>query len=112
MRIRHIPRKLLIHSVTHGYNPANSTWGNTTFGGTRTVSYVRIEPSSKLVVTKDGKQVQLSAVMFYDAVNSSPIGITFAENDGVTFGSKTYTVVSVDTIYDNADLHHVEVGLI
>ena len=109
---RPIPRALLIHSATHKYGTlADDGWGNMTHPSSQSLEFVRFEPSSKLVMTKDNNEVQLSAVMFFDCINSVPAGATFAVGDQIVFGDRTYHVETVDTLYDRT-LHHYELGLI
>lgn len=110
--MRPIPRALLIHSATHKYGvPADDGWGNLTHPDTRTLEFVRFEPSTKLVMTKDNKEVQLSAVMFFDCVNSVPAAAEFVLGDQIIFDGRTYHVEMIDKLYDGQKKHHYEVGL-
>ena len=85
-----------------------------------TIKFVRMEPSSKIVLTKDNTQVQLVSVLFYDCqdspatdANGDPAAVTFDALDVVTFSGRNYTVVSVDALYDKSMVpHHLEVSLI
>jgi len=107
-----IPYQLLIHSATHNYTPSHGNWGAETFAGTRALTYVRFEPSSKLITTKDNRQVQLAATMFYDCKNSAPSGVTFTEGDQIIqTGGRVYKVETVDNCNDEIGLHHYELGL-
>lgn len=106
-----IPRKLLIHTVTHGYSLTKTTWGVES-GSSRTISRVRIEPSDKIIKSKDNTEQQLNAVLFYDCLNSSPNGVTFARDDTITFGGEVYRVEQVTPLYDESTLHHYELGLV
>ena len=110
--VRSIPRALLIHSVVHRYNPSEVDYGVVTWGGERSIKHVRVEPSTKLVISKENKQVQLAALLNYCARNSSPQGIAFTLGDEIEFEGVKYTVVVVDRLYDDRKLHHLEVGLI
>ena len=110
---RPIPRALLIHSATHKYGTlADDGWGNMTHPSSQSLEFVRFEPSTKLVLTKDNQEVQLSALMFFDATNSVPTGTTFAIGDQVIFDGRTYRVETVEPLYDKSALHHYELGLI
>lgn len=110
--VQAIPRQILIHSATHSYTPHRDGWGNETFAGSNALQHVRFEPSSKLIVTKDNRQVQLAATMYYDCKNSSPQGVVFTVGDQIIqTGGKTYSVEVSDPIYDEAGLHHWELGL-
>lgn len=106
-----IPKSLLIHSATIATAGAQSTWGTTTYSESQTLLHVRVEPSSKLITTKDNKQLQLSAILFFDCKNSSPHNQAFKVDDIVTFGNKNYKITIIDALYDKSKLHHYEIGL-
>ncbi len=105
-----IPRSLLIHSAEL-YEVKEGAWQNEERTELAALAFVRIEPSSRLVVGKDNRSAEISAVLFYDSRNSRPKAVEFAEGQRVEFGGKLYRVQSIDKIYDNKILHHLEVGL-
>lgn len=108
-----IPKHLLIHSATHYFGTlSEDEWGNISHTDSRDLTFVRFEPTSKLVMSKDNREWQLEVLMFYDQRNSRPSGLTFAEGDKVTFNGQDYTVVSNDYLHDEKGLHHQEVGLV
>jgi hypothetical protein len=108
-----IPRYILPHSATQKYGTSTEAEsGAVTWPSSRALSYVRFDPSSKLVLSKENQQVQLSAIMFFDCRNSLPAGATFAIGDQISVGSRTYTVVGGDEpIWDARHAHHYEVEL-
>jgi len=106
-----IPRGVLCHTVTHGYNPVADAWGVTTYT-TRTINRVRIEPTSRVVYGTDNHEKQLTGIMFYDLTNSEPNNITFVEGDTITLNAIKRTVAVIDYLYDDNQLHHLELGLI
>lgn len=110
--MRPIPKKSLIHSATHKYNPSKDSWGKITYADEQNLTRIRVEPTSKRVLNKDNTEIQLNSLMFYDCVNSKPKGISFIMGDAIVFGSTTYTVVSIEPLYDNSKIHHYEVGLV
>ena len=110
MRIRAIPKKLLIHSAIHKYNPQDDGYGNKTYASV-SLAYVRIEPSSAIVVGKDNIEHKLTSTLFFDCENSTPAGHSFDEQELIDFNGDTYTIVSIDKLYDNSRLHHWELGL-
>lgn len=107
-----IPKKLLIHEVTHKKKVKKDRWGNGDEGPGQIIQNVRIEPSSKIVRDKNNAEVKLSAVMFYDCKNSKPRGVTFAEDDIIIFQGMRHRVQVVEPLYDERKLHHYELGLI
>ena len=108
--MRPIPRKLLIHTAIQKYNQVDDGLGHLS-GSSRSLSRIRIEPSSKIVITRDNTQKQLTSVLFYDCRNSLPAGVAFTENDVITFNDVDYAVLGIDKLYDNKGLHHYEIGL-
>lgn len=109
---RPIPRKLLIHSVKHKYNGTKDSWGNITYANERDLTRVRIEPTAKRVLSRDNTEIQLTSLMFYDCVNSNPTGINFIIGDAIVLGTINYVVESIEQLYDESKLHHIEVGLV
>lgn len=112
MYVRRIPRKLLMHTATHLWGKTVDEWDNETYTQNRVLKRIRIEPSTSLKRGKDNNQVQLTAVLFYCPINSNPQGVEFDLDDRVTFDGNDYTIVNIDKLYDNAKLHHIELGLI
>lgn len=114
MNTRPIPKSLLRHTCKLSHCTVDE-WGAQTAATVTDLEHVRVEPSTQLVVTKENREVRLSAVLFYDCANSTPKGVTFSVNDDdkVEFGGKTYAVVSVDTLYaEKTTPHHYEIGLV
>lgn len=87
-----------------------------------TVSRVVMQPTNETRKTKDNTEVDLKALLFVDAKESRPAVDWQALKDAVEaiggnlsveFGNRTYTVQSIDILYDDEGiLHHYEVGLI
>lgn len=93
------------------------TWSQTT------LSNVCMQPSNETKKTKENTEVVLRGVCFVDARRSTPARIdldtmqTQSEANGqpmtLIFGGSTYTVLIVDTLYDDTGiLHHTELGLV
>lgn len=76
------------------------------------ISYVRMEPSSKIIRDKNNAEIQLAATLFYDCKNSEPRGITFEEDDVIIFNGQKHQVKTIEPLYDRKKLHHYELGLI
>jgi hypothetical protein len=113
MSIRTIPRQLLIHSAIYKANPIKNAYGKVTSRAvTKTLQHIRVEPSTSMRVTTDNKQIQLAAIVFYDAMNSTPQGIKFDVGAVIDFDGYEHTILSIKPIYDNSKLHHTELELI
>ena len=110
--MRSIPKKLLIHTVTHAHKEKTGRWSDEELKDKKLLQYVRIEPSTKIVRDKNSAEVQLSATLFYDCRNSRPRGIIFAEDEVILFGDLKYSIQVVEPLYDGTLLHHFELGLI
>lgn len=115
-----IPRWARPHTVTYKHYVGKDIHQNPQYDAPVTIKYVRMEPTSKIVLTKDNTQVQLSSLLFFDcqdsqATNASgnSVSVSFDNLDSVTFGGRDYTVLSVDTLFDKSQApHHIEVSLI
>lgn len=112
---RPIPRAMLPHEATHKYGiQTDDGWGNKAHHSSQTLKFVRFEPSSKLVMTKDNNEVQLSAVMFFDCKNSTPVDAIFTAGDLLNrTGGAAYTIVGgVEPICAKNSAHHYELELV
>ncbi|WP_281659124.1 putative minor capsid protein [Halobacillus sp. Cin3] len=122
MRIRPIPRKLLIHTVEyHQYKPADSSnsgtnWGSGSEGSFEepvTIKLVRIEPSSKVIIGASSQQLQEKAILYYDTTHSAPKHVNFVRKSKVIFQGQTHFIEQVDPLYALGDEpHHYELRLI
>ncbi len=107
-----IPKKLLIHTVTHAKAVKADRWGTKDLAEKQDLRYVRMEPSRQIVRDKSGAEIQLAATLFYDCTNSSPAGVQFAVDDIIIFNGQKHQVKTVEPLYDERKLHHYEMGLI
>lgn len=105
-----IQKRLLIHTVTHKYDVTTDSMGAESYK-TRTIQFVRVEPSSKVVYKQDNNARTLSGTMFYDSTHSTPQDVVFVEGDKITFNGVERRIEEVTALYDNVRLHHYEVGL-
>ena len=71
-----------------------------------------MEPSTKVVRDKNGAEIQLAAVLFYDCRNSRPQGIAFTVDDIIVFNGQKHAIKLIEPLYDGEKLHHYEMGLI
>lgn len=106
-----IPRHLLIHTAILQNPSTPDAWQYITYQS-RPLSYVRIDPTSKVVRSKDNTEIQLSSVLLYDCHNSRPCGIHFYVGQRITWQGNDYTVQTIEPMYDGKRLHHWEVGLV
>lgn len=105
-----IPKTLLIHSAEL-YAEKEGGWQEQEQTKIAALSCIRIEPCSKLAQTDSNRSVTLEAALFYDCRNSSPANVEFKQGQRLKFGEVIYKVETVERLYDNKRLHHLEVGL-
>lgn len=72
---------------------------------------VRFEPSTRVVTGANGQDVQCTATLFVDAMNSYPQGVTVSVGQSVVWDGRRYKVQDVQRLYDDRRLHHLEVEL-
>lgn len=105
-----IPRSILVHTATL-QNATGDRNQNRTYTTVAALSRIRVELANQQMINKDGKQVQLSGRLFFDAHNSLPKDTAFSVGQYVLFNSVEYRVESVEPLFDKRKLHHYEVGL-
>ncbi len=110
--MRAIPKSLLIHYATLHKKVNEDRWGKGELDAGVELTYVRMEPSGKIVRDKNNAEIQLAATLFYDCKNSSPQGIAFCEDDIIVFNGVKHRVQTVEPLYDEKRLHHYELGLV
>ena len=117
-----IPSRILKHTVTLQTCTGVDMWQAPTWEQT-TLTHVCMQPSNETKKSKDNTEVVLRGVCFVDARRSTPAGIDLdamqiqSETNGqpmtLIFGGSTYTVLTVDTLYDDTGmLHHTELGVV
>lgn len=120
--LKPIPEKILKHEVTFQVCSGVDAWQNPSYDS-QVVKSCCVQPSSETRKTKDNTEVVLRALLFIDARYSSPASLDIeglkdtSESNGhaltVIFNGRTYTVESVDVLYDDEGIyHHSEVGLV
>lgn len=107
-----IPKMLLIHSATLLTVSNDNQWQEEQTETTKFLKKIRIEPSSRLITTKDNRQVTLLAVMFYDCKVSRPQNVSFQHGQHVLWNGIEYKIETIEPLYDGRKLHHYELGLI
>ena len=116
-----IPAKILIHSGTTTIYYAADKWGGTPDAVTAPITGIRIEPYRRETHDAQQQEVTLTAMMYYDTKNSActlPFvlpGDTYGggkvKQQTISALGRVFVVKSVEPIYDDAALHHLEVGL-
>lgn len=107
-----IPKRLLIHSAELKNVSTDDTWQEEQTEPAAKLENIRIESLSKLVTTKDNRQITLSAVMIYDCKNSRPQNQAFSQGQKVIWNGIEYVIETIEPLYDSGKLHHYELGLI
>jgi hypothetical protein len=118
--LRPIPPRILRSTATVEVCTGTDLYQNQTYE-TYTVKRVHIQPTEKIVKTRENTDQQLSSVLYVDARISSPAIdwralLQSAHDNGgdmrVTVRGITYTVAYVDGLRDDTDrLHHFEIGM-
>ena len=108
---RAIPRRLLIHSAVLKSGKTVDVWGNDTWASETSLGHVRFEPTTKMKLSKDNKEIQCSLLMFFDVRNSTPKGTVFALGQTIHWNGVDHDIASIDYLSDTR-LHHVELGLV
>ena len=120
--MRPIPYKILTHTVTFNVCTGVDMWQEPVWSPT-VVSRVCMQPCHETRKTDTNTEVLLRSLLFVDAVRSIPAGLDIealqiaSEAAGqpmqVIFEGKTYTVLTVETLFsDTGEYHHTEVGLV
>lgn len=120
--MRPIPKGMLLHRAVLTTEYAPDLWGKSSETEACPLDRVRIESSHKTVATKERQQITLSAVLFFDCVNSVcsvPFlleGDTYdgknVKNQFVEWNGRKYAVQVIEPLYGDKKIHHYEVGLV
>ncbi len=106
-----IPKNLLIHSVSTSKFISEDIWGNKSYSPEILISNVRVELINKLSLSNTNRKVDLGALLIFDCTNSSPFNHSFNYEDVVIFEGTKFFVSTLKYLYDDKNLHHIEVGL-
>lgn len=119
--LRPIPRRILRSVAEVKICTGTDLYQNQVYT-TYTVRNVHLQPTERIVKTKDNTDRQLSSVLFVDVRHSSP-ALNWAQllNDAHEKGGDVrvivrgieYTALTADGLRDDTDrLHHWEIGLV
>lgn len=121
--LKPIPSKILKQSALLYVCSSVDLYQNATYD-TYNLSRICIQPENNTTIARDNTANTLKATLFFDARLSkiSPQGNierlkTESEENGhpmqVVFNDYTYTVLTLDTLYDDESIyHHSELGLV
>lgn len=107
-----IPYNLLIHSAILKTVNDTDGWQTPTATTETELKRIRIEPSSKLISSNQNEHIKLSALLFFDLINSQPKNVEFKQGQKVIFKNKEYTIETIEVLPDESKEHHYEIGLI
>jgi hypothetical protein len=110
--MRPIPKSYLCHTVTVTTLTPGNGWDIPGEEIRHTLKYVRIEPSRTRILTKDNTEIQLTGILFYDCRNSKPANFQFQTGQMISFFGNSYTVTSIEPLYERGKLHHLEIGVV
>lgn len=118
--LKPIPRKILRSTATVKVCSGTDIYQNQNYE-TYTVRNVHLQPTERIIKTKDNTDQQLQSILFVDVRHSTPaldwhaLLQTAHDNAGdmrVSVRGVEYTVASCDGLRDDTDrLHHWEIGL-
>lgn len=112
MKIRPIPKKLLVHSAMLYKMIEEDRWGKSHLDAGIALEKIKMEPSTQIVRDKNNAEIQLAATLFFDCKNSRPKGTVFQVDDIIVFNGMRFQVKTIETLYADTTPHHYEVGLI
>lgn len=106
-----IPRYLLPHSAELKTAEQKDAWGKPVYT-VIALEYVRFEPVSVQRFSMGGDIPMAKGKLFFDALNSLPMGTIFRTGDKIVYGGNEYVITEVQAFSaDMAAVHHYEVIL-
>lgn len=114
---RPIQKRLLIHSGVLVTGGTNDIWQKTAATVNVDLKKIRFDNTDKIVKSPTNIERQLTAIMFFDIVNSEPKGQTFVKNQIIKFQTNFLPLAerrieTIEEVYDGKKLHHYEIGVI
>lgn len=106
-----IPRYMLPHSAELKVRGGTDVFGKAEYTFTA-LEYVRFEPVSERKFSLSADEKKARGKLFFDALNSLPMGTQFRTGDIIIFGGEEYVITEVKAFSaDMAAIHHYEVML-
>lgn len=111
MRIKPIPKRLLIHTIEYEEFVKDGSFGEE-FAPSETMTGVLVQPKTEIRRDEIQEEVQINAVIFLDATNT-PKFKPLKEKSKVHFNGREWRVVACETLFTfNPDKpHHYEVKI-
>ena len=107
-----IPRIILCHAATLENRTGTDADGVGTYNTAVNLAFIRCEPVKAWSRSNIGEMKDDKLTLFYDCVNSEPVGVEFNPGDMVTFDGTAYTVRVCEVYHgEGAEPHHFEVKL-
>ena len=106
-----IPSALLIHQAKLLPPAGEDVWQAKKYGKPVSLCAVRVEPVRQWTMENQNRRVSHTATLFYDCRNSRPENVEFQAGAKIVFEGREYTIETVEPLYDDRRLHHIEVGL-
>lgn len=111
MRIKPIPKRLLIHTIEYEEFVKDGSFGEE-FAPRETIRNVLVQPKTEIRRDMYQEEIQIDAVIFLDAANT-PGFKPLKEKSIVHFNGREWRVVACDALYafDPEKPHHYEVKI-
>jgi len=108
-----LPKSWLIHTIVYEWAAGKDDWNKPAFDPPVAIQHVRYDPQT--VMSRDGTQtkIQADAVIFVDAVHSTPIP-EWVEESRITLNGRQWTLKKVVPCYqpESDEIHHWELEVI
>lgn len=113
MLVKPLPKSWLIHTVVYEHYKGTDDWDSPSYELPVAINFVRVDETTVFSRDTTQNRIVAEAVIYVDAVNSSPIP-DFKEQSNIVFNGRTMTIKKVVPCYHpNADvIHHWELEVI
>lgn len=108
--VRPMPKDILIHEVIYEEFVSKGRDG-VVYRHPVTLEHVLVQPVSSIKRSGISDEVSFNSLMFFDCVNSTPLGVTFIKKSRITHNGEEMILNKVNPIYAFS-LHHYELELI
>lgn len=114
MRVKPLPKSWLIHSIKYkAFTGQKDDWNKPVYAEPVAINFVRVDEST--VFSRDTTQTKIvaNAVIFVDALNSSPFPV-FKEESKITFNNREMTLKKIVPCYypQQNEVHHYELEVV